>query len=151
MIRKMIAATCMIFSCSAAYGQEIMTGRELAGRSTYVKYCASCHGESAEGQANWELTNESGELPAPPHNEGGHTWRHSDQDLVKIITDGWRDPFNRTQRLTMPGFKGVLTSSEIKNVVDYLRTLWTSDQQTFQREQSMSERMPNGQPSLASE
>lgn len=149
MIRKVIAAVCMSISCSAAYGQEVVTGRESAGRSTYMKYCASCHGASAEGQANWQLPNESGELPAPPHTEKGHTWRHSDRDLVKMITDGWRDPFNQTQRLTMPAFKGVLTPSEIKNVVDYLRTLWTPEQQAFQREQGMAEE-PNSQPSQVS-
>src|SRR3546814_12178519 len=44
-----------------------------AGRKVYQEYCASCHGPRGEGQANWEVPNDQGELPAPPHNAEGHT------------------------------------------------------------------------------
>src|SRR3546814_5702164 len=52
-----------------------------AGRKVYQEYCASCHGPRGEGQANWEAPNDQGELPAPPHNAEGHTWKHADAML----------------------------------------------------------------------
>jgi mono/diheme cytochrome c family protein len=128
---------------SIATAQETpkLTGGEKPGRALYLKYCASCHGADAEGQTNWQKLNELGELPAPPHNAEGHTWRHSDTDLFKMIADGWRDPFNRTERLTMPPFKGMLRQQEIADVISYLKTLWSVEQQEFQREESSSHAM----------
>jgi len=43
--------------------------------------------------------------------------------------EGWRDPFNRTERLTMPAFGGTLSPREIGVVIDYLKTMWTPKQQ----------------------
>ena len=82
-----------------------------------------------------------GELPAPPHNAQGHTWRHSDSDLFRMISDGWRDPFNQTKRLTMPAFKTLLTQREIGELIHYLKTLWSAEHQQFQREQTSGQAM----------
>ena len=41
--------------------------------------------------------------------------------LFQIVQKGWRDPFNKTQRLTMPAFAGQLSRNEIIAVVDYLK------------------------------
>jgi Cytochrome c, mono- and diheme variants len=43
------------------------------GKSVYVENCASCHGLALEGQANWRQSERDGYLPAPPHDETGHT------------------------------------------------------------------------------
>lgn len=106
------------------------------GKKTYTANCASCHGTRAEGAPNWQRPDALGELPPPPHNSDGHTWRHSDQQLFMMIADGWRDPFNKTERLTMPAFGDVLRPTEITAVIDYLKSLWTPDQVQFQREKS---------------
>src|SRR3546814_2505637 len=68
-----------------------------AGRKVYQEYCASCHGPRGEGQANWEVPNDQGELPAPPHNAEGHTWKHADAMLYRMLSEGWRDPFKDRQ------------------------------------------------------
>lgn len=112
------------------------------GRALYQRYCASCHGQNAEGQAGWQQPNERGELPAPPHDATGHTWRHSDADLHEMISKGWRDPFNKTETLTMPGFEGQLSLREIGAVTAYLKTLWSADQRLFQSEQSQGRPLP---------
>lgn len=106
------------------------------GRSVYTQNCASCHGKDAEGAPVWQRPNELGELPAPPHDSDGHTWRHSDAELYEMIAKGWRDPFNRSAGLTMPAFEAQLMPEQIDAVVAYLKTLWTPEQQQFQRDKN---------------
>ncbi len=80
-----------------------------SGRAIYEQHCASCHGANAEGAPNWQERDARGELPAPPHNAEGHTWRHSDAALYEMVSRGWRDPFNKSKRLTMPAFGGEMS------------------------------------------
>ena len=113
-----------------------------AGRGIYAAQCAACHGPRGEGQPDWDRPNAAGELPAPPHDREGHTWKHSDAMLYRLVKDGWRDPYNRTQRLTMPAFGQTLAPGEIHDVIEYLKTMWTSDQRIFQQEESQQEPFP---------
>lgn len=107
------------------------------GREVYQQYCQSCHGPEGKGLTEqWRERDALGELPAPPHDATGHTWRHSDAMLYQMISEGWRDPFNKSDRLTMPAFGEVLTREEIEDVLAYLRTLWTEEQRQYQRERS---------------
>lgn len=112
------------------------------GRKIYQAHCAACHGARGEGQPRWERLNAGGEMPAPPHDRKGHTWKHSDAMLYQMVAQGWRDPFNKTQRLTMPAFQGALQPWEIRAVIDYLKTLWTPRQRAFQREESRNAPYP---------
>lgn len=112
------------------------------GHMLYQQYCASCHGANAEGAAKWQERDEHGELPAPPHNAEGHTWRHSDAELYDMVSKGWRDPFNKTKRLTMPAFGDTLAPEQIRAVIIYLKTLWTPEQREFQDEESRGHPFP---------
>jgi mono/diheme cytochrome c family protein len=116
--------------------------RIQAGRAIYQQACASCHGAQGEGAPRWEGPDPSGELPAPPHDSKGHTWRHSDAMLYRLVQQGWRDPFNKSKRLTMPAFKGQLSREETIAVVAYLKTLWTPEQRRFQAEESRRQPFP---------
>ena len=40
------------------------------------------------GQINWRQRDSNGYLPAPPHDESGHTWHHSDQYLFLMTKYG---------------------------------------------------------------
>lgn len=117
-----------------------------AGRAVYEQHCASCHGAKAQGAPNWQERDVYGELAAPPHDAEGHTWRHSDAELYRMVSKGWRDPFNKTKRLTMPAFGDGLASEQIRAVITYLKTLWTPEQRQFQSEESrdhpFADRMP---------
>jgi mono/diheme cytochrome c family protein len=143
------------FSHSAARIQAaspaMLTVGEKAGRDLYLTYCAACHGRNGEGQKNWQQPNVLGELTAPPHNAEGHTWRHADSDLFTMIAKGWRDPFNRTKRLTMPPFKETLKSEEITDLITYLKTLWTAEQRQFQQEESLNKSMSPSRSSTQSQ
>jgi mono/diheme cytochrome c family protein len=108
-----------------------------AGRIVYRQHCASCHGVRGEGEPRWEELNAQGELPSPPHDAEGHTWKHSDEMLFRMVSEGWRDPFNKTQRLTMPPFRDVMSPEKIRDVITYLKTLWTPEQRQFQWEETL--------------
>lgn len=118
-------------------GPSVLPGDNMQlGQQVYRQSCASCHGENAEGAAGWQQADRNGELPAPPHNRDGHTWRHADGDLYEMIAKGWRDPFNTTNRLTMPAFEQTLPPEAIDAVIAYLKTLWTPEQRQFQLEKT---------------
>lgn len=128
---------------SAQAGQATPPADDIElGRSVYAQYCASCHGKDAEGAPAWQRPNALGELPAPPHNSDGHTWRHSDAELYEMIAKGWRDPFNKSASLTMPAFEEQLRPEQINAVIAYLKTLWTVDQQQFQRDENQQSPPP---------
>ena len=106
------------------------------GQQVYDQNCASCHGPNAEGAPNWEEPNELGNLPPPPHDDSGHTWRHGDGQLFEIIQNGMRDPFNKTPELTMPAFGDTLTDQEIRAVIAYLKSLWSEEHRRYQLQES---------------
>lgn len=121
-------------------GQRLEPGRQI-----YRNQCAACHGSRGEGQPDWDRLNAAGERPAPPHDRSGHTWKHSDAMLYRIVAQGWRDPFNKTQRLSMPAFQQTLKPAEIRSVIEYLKTLWTPQQRAFQREESRKAPFPSSE------
>jgi mono/diheme cytochrome c family protein len=123
--------------------QPSESDRVASGRAVYQQYCASCHGATAQGAPNWQERDEHGELPAPPHNAEGHTWRHSDAELHMMVSKGWRDPFNKTERLTMPAFGDTLSPDQIRAVIAYLKTLWTPEEVQFQSEESREHPFPS--------
>jgi mono/diheme cytochrome c family protein len=147
-MHRRVAASLSVLAVASAASVAYADGaprnaqRIEASRSVYLAQCASCHGARAEGQANWDRPDAAGDMPAPPHNADGHTWKHSDAMLYRIVRDGWRDPYNKTQRLTMPAFGKTLSPQQMRDVIGYLKTLWTTEQRTFQREESRQQPFP---------
>ncbi len=129
---------------SAASGSEVSGGEKqiAAGSRVYASQCASCHGAKGEGMPDWERPDASGEMPAPPHDSTGHTWKHADAMLYRIVRNGWRDPYNKTSRMTMPAFERMLSPGEVRDVIAYLKTMWTSEQRKFQIEESEHAPLP---------
>ncbi|MCA9910443.1 MAG: cytochrome c, partial [Anaerolineae bacterium] len=69
---------------------------------------------------------------APPHNETGHSWHHSDVLLIRYVTEGgFSDP---TRFYTMPPFGEVLSDEQIQMVLAYIKTMWTGEQRAMQRQ-----------------
>ncbi len=60
------------------------------------------------GQPNWRSRKPDGRLPAPPHDETGHTWHHPDAILFSITRDGTAAHAPAGYLTDMPGFGDVL-------------------------------------------
>jgi photosystem II stability/assembly factor-like uncharacterized protein len=118
----------------------------VEGRGIYATDCASCHGTRGEGAPDWQHPDRDGEMPAPPHDASGHTWKHSDAMLYRLVEQGWRDPFNKTDRLTMPAFKDALAPKQIIAVISYLKTLWSPGERKFQVDESRGHPFPAASP-----
>ncbi|MDQ6619709.1 MAG: cytochrome c [Pseudomonadota bacterium] len=137
-----VGALLMFLLSPGAMADRVQSPPSERGRTVYQQYCAGCHGAKGEGVPGWERPDEHGELPAPPHDHTGHTWKHSDAMLYRIVQQGWRDPFNKTERSTMPGFKGQLSRQQTISVIAYLKSLWTSEQRQFQAQESRRQPFP---------
>lgn len=121
-------------------------GQVMRGRQVYLANCAACHGANAQGAANWREPDARGNVPPPPHDDTGHTWRHSDAELTGIIRNGLRDRFNKTPELTMPPFKDTLSEEEIAAVIAYFTSLWSPEHRRYQEEQNQRSPMTMATP-----
>lgn len=94
------------------------------GRDVYDAQCASCHGAALEGEPDWRTRNPDGTLPAPPHDETGHTWHHPDQQLFDITKYGVEKFAPEGYTSNMPAFQDVLSDREIIAVLAYIKSTW---------------------------
>ncbi|UWP97046.1 cytochrome c (plasmid) [Aliiroseovarius crassostreae] len=110
-----------------------------AGQSLYGEYCASCHGANLEGQPDWRSPGDDGRLPAPPHDETGHTWHHPDQLLFKYTKLGGKAAL-ASQGIEfdsgMPGFGEDLSDQDIWNILGFIRSTWPERQRQVQVERT---------------
>ena len=107
----------------------------VAGELLYAENCAVCHGANLEGQEDWRSPGEDGRLPAPPHDESGHTWHHGDQVLFEYTMLGGRE-LMAAQGLEfdsgMPGFGEQLSDEDIWNIIGYIKSTWPERIQEMQ-------------------
>ncbi len=105
------------------------------GKALYAENCASCHGANLEGQPDWQSRDADGRLPAPPHDETGHTWHHSDRVLFRYTKLGGRDAL-ALQGVDfdsgMPGFGDQLSDAQIWNILAYIQSTWTARERAAQ-------------------
>jgi mono/diheme cytochrome c family protein len=94
------------------------------GKSVYVQNCASCHGVKLEGQKDWMSRLPDGLMPAPPHDETGHTWHHSDKYLFMITKYGIEDIIGQNYANNMPAYENILSDKEIISVLSYIKSTW---------------------------
>ena len=95
------------------------------GRAVYAENCASCHGVALEGQVNWQQRDADGYLPAPPHDETGHTWHHPDSYLFLMTKYGIEAMIGKSYPNNMPAYKDELTDEEILAVLSYIKSTWS--------------------------
>jgi mono/diheme cytochrome c family protein len=109
--------------------------RVAEGATLYAEYCASCHGTNLEGQQpNWQDRDADGYLPAPPHDETGHTWHHDDALLMRIVREGTEAIVGGTYKSNMIGFGDVLTDDQIASVLGYIKSTWPTEIQDIHNE-----------------
>lgn len=114
-------------------GSSVDTEMIAEGQDIYAESCASCHGAELEGAPDRRRRNETGRMPAPPHDESGHTWHHSDADLFTITKSGLGTVVPGYES-DMPAFEGVLSDAEIKAVLGYIKSTWPERARAVQAE-----------------
>ena|SRR5437773_1443441 len=107
-----------------------LSAQERHGQTLYAANCDSCHGGRTGGSM----------MDYPPrHNASGHTWHHPDCELLQVVRDGG-DEMTRSMRDMMapPGapqmqaFKDRLSDDEIRDVLAFIKTMWTPEQRRVQ-------------------
>jgi len=105
------------------------------GAKVYAQNCASCHGLNLEGQPDWKLRLANGRLPAPPHDDSGHTWHHADHVLVAIVKNGLVPPYATPgYESDMPAFGSKLSDEEIWAVLAFIKSRWSNDVLSMRKE-----------------
>ena len=127
-----------LWSAGVAVSESGVMPRDVdlaAGAALYAESCAVCHGANLEGQENWQSPGADGRLPAPPHDETGHTWHHGDQVLFEYTKMGGRAMMAaRGMEFDsgMPGFGDQLSDREIWNILGYIKSTWPKRVQDIQ-------------------
>ena len=95
------------------------------GKLVYKNNCASCHGVNLEGQEVWRQPDADGYMPAPPHDESGHTWHHSDEYLFLMTKYGLEEIIGQEYPNNMPAYNNVLSDREIVAALSFIKSTWT--------------------------
>ncbi len=114
------------------------------GAQLYQGNCAACHGAKLEGQADWQTPGPDGRLPAPPHDESGHTWHHSD-DLLFDYTKLGGQAALAAQGIAfnsgMPAFSDILKDQEIRDILAFIKSTWPERVRELQAARTKAERL----------
>jgi mono/diheme cytochrome c family protein len=95
-----------------------------AGKLIYMRSCASCHGRRLQGQPLWQLQDEFAGRRAPAHDQTGHTWSHSDEELFRMTLDGRFPSTPSTAPSFMPAFRKALTNQQIISTIAFIKATW---------------------------
>jgi len=122
-------AGAMVLTSAPSYAIDPTNTQTIAlGKEVYDIQCASCHGANLEGEVGYGQESEDGLLKAPPHDETGHTWHHSNSFLIDSIEKGGirlQGANNGTS--AMPAYENILSPREIGAVLAYIQSTWPED------------------------
>jgi len=105
------------------------------GEALYSQHCATCHGAKLEGQPDWQTRKADGKMPTPPHDDSGHTWHHSDDQIFKITKFGVSAVVPGYQS-DMMGFGGKLSDDEIRAIIAFIKSKWSEPHKKYQAERN---------------
>lgn len=146
--RLALAATVVVAGIGVAGGWHLLRSGSIRidandvaqvtrGGELYQAHCARCHGANLEGQPEWQLRKADGRLPAPPHDDSGHTWHHPDEQLFGLTKYGLGPYAPAGYESDMPAFEGVLTDDEIVAVLAFIKSRWSAEKR--QRQQHLTD------------
>lgn len=147
-----------VFGLAAAYFSQSKTEAGFAiqpkgsdpqvGAMLYAANCASCHGAALEGEPNWRSEKDDGTLPAPPHDETGHTWHHGDALLFSYTKLGGKAALEASGvtgfQSGMPAFGDILDDQEIWDILAFIKSTWPERVQEAQQARSAADREQDG-------
>ena len=132
-----LAAGGLVLAWAWPFGGASASGKASAetlalGEAVYAESCAGCHGADLEGEPDWRSRLPSGLMPAPPHDETGHTWHHPDDALLRITREGPAAVVGGGYESAMPGFGEVLSDEEIHAVLAFIKGTWPERERDYQ-------------------
>ena len=99
------------------------------GLQIYKVQCSGCHGRQLQGQALWQAQDSYAGLRAPPHDDTGHTWQHSDEDLYRKVRTGHigESPqrFADSTEAQRHAFQSILSEEKILQVLAFIKARWS--------------------------
>lgn len=98
------------------------------GEKLFSANCQACHGDHGIGQAPVAGVQQS---LAPALDEAAHAWHHSDEQLVETILHGLPTPS------LMVGWSDRLSAHDARDIVAYMKSLWTERALRCQRPKPM--------------
>jgi mono/diheme cytochrome c family protein len=109
------------------------------GKTVYDMQCAACHGANLEGQPEWRKRLPNGRLPAPPHDESGHTWHHADSVLIDIVKNGLVPGRTAPEgyQSDMPAYGAMLSDADIVAVLAYIKSKWPAEALELQKNMTL--------------
>lgn len=132
------ALALLVLGTAPALAGHQLDNRDLEnGKVLYDENCAACHGANLEGQPDWQSPGPDGILPAPPHDETGHTWHHDNSQLFEYTQLGGAEVVKRMGikgfNSGMPGFGEMLNEDEIWEVLAFIRSTWPEREREIQQ------------------
>lgn len=98
--------------------RKLDTAEVDRGAAVYRAHCANCHGRQGEATTGWRTPGADGKYPPPPLDDSAHAWHHSSETLEKMIRVGGSG---------MPAWDGRLTDQQIRDVVAWIKSLWSDE------------------------
>jgi len=99
-----IVGRSLVFMFLLMASGAVLAGDPVKGRALYEARCSGCHGPTGLPQ-----------VAEVPNFKMGEGLMKPDQELLKTIKNG---------KGVMPGFKGLLTDTDIRNIIAHVRTLF---------------------------
>jgi mono/diheme cytochrome c family protein len=100
------------------------TAAVLDGKKLYASHCANCHGRRLQGQLLWQVQDQFAGRRAPAHDQTGHTWQHSDEDLFRMVKFGRFPTTPSSVKSYMPAFADNLSDAQILATLAYIKATW---------------------------
>ncbi len=104
----------------------------VRGQTLYQRECASCHGADLKGEPGWQAADQGGKIKAPPHDETGHTWMHSESEIFRLVKFGPGDAAAPGYISPMPVYGGRLSDRDIEAVLAYIASRWPPGYRAYQ-------------------
>ncbi len=149
--KLLVAAGAVLLASGVAQASPPMqpaSADPAAGAGLYQDNCASCHGENLEGQPDWKSQNDDGTLPAPPHDDSGHTWHHGDGLLFDYSKFGGQVALEQRGVSGfvsgMPGFAETLSDAQIWDILAFIKSTWPARVQEMQATRTDGEQRQGG-------
>jgi S-disulfanyl-L-cysteine oxidoreductase SoxD len=95
-----------------------------AGKHLYARACSSCHGRKLQGQLLWQVRDQFLGRRAPAHDQTGHTWQHSDEELFQITKFGRFSTTPPNLKSYMPAYGQSLSDEQILSTIAYIKATW---------------------------